>query len=239
MIVSVHQPHFLPWLGYFNKIANSDVFVWLHNVQFRKNYYQNRVKIKGTSGNAQWLTVPVHASLESKIDEVTLADPEHLGKIASTVEHCYARASYMEELWLPLREVLQQSHQRLDPLNRQLFDVLMEMLEFDCRVVRAGEIEARDDPTLRLIDICRHLGADAYLAGAGSRKYLDVEAFEKHSIQVIWQNFIENHPVYDQLRGDFIPGLSIVDTLFNVGVQQTRQLIGEAWQARPERSPNE
>jgi len=234
MIVGIHQPHFLPWMGYFNKVLHSDVFVWLHAVQFRKNYYQNRTRIKNVNGEPLWLTLPVHAKLGMRIDEVTIADDRWYERIQKTVEQCYRKAPHFAECWTQIAAACAGASTSLDDINFRTFNALLKLLgASSVRVERVEHLHAAsEDPTLRLVEICEELGASAYIAGAGGRNYLREEEFEKAGIRLLWQEFDPHRVVHPQLGETFVPGLSIIDCLFNAGPAETRELLVNAW--RPE-----
>jgi hypothetical protein len=234
LIVSIHQPHFLPWLGYFNKALHSDVFVWLHSVQFRRRYFQNRARLRhNISGRAFWLTLAVHAGRETLIDEVRLADPRWRDKVRKTIELCYGRAPYFGECWPPIEAALERSSDRLNDVNYETFNAVLHMLGADSlRVRRAADLTpASADPgaTDRLLDICRALGATTYIAGRGGRNYMRTDAFQQAGIEIVWQDYDPLLVTYPQPTNDFLPGLSVVDCLFNVGAARTRELALEAW----------
>src|SRR4030065_2850677 len=121
MIVSIHQPHFLPWLGYFNKALRSDVFIWLHSVQYRKNYFQNRTSIKNVNEQPLWLTLPVHAKLGMNIDEVTIATLGWREKVFRTVEQCYRKTSYFTTCWPSIQTSIEEAHDSLDDVHWKIF----------------------------------------------------------------------------------------------------------------------
>src|SRR5688572_25499459 len=174
MIVSIHQPHFLPWAGYLNKVLHSQAFVWLNTVQYRKNYFQNRTRIKDARDQLLWLTLPVHARADSLICDVTVAEPRWRERITKTVEYCYKRAPYFANCWPPLAAALTQADDRLDEINFRSFQALLAVLGVKSpHIVRAAELDGSStDPTLRLIEICRAFGATQYLSGKGGHNYL-------------------------------------------------------------------
>ena len=232
MIVGIHQPHFLPWLGYFNKVLRSDVFVWLHSVQYRKNYYQNRTRIKNINEVPLWLTLPVHASLGMLIDEVTIADARWREKIRKTVEQCYRKAPCFQDCWPPLLEAMAGSSDKLHDVNFRLFMAVLNLVGAgSTRIEQAGSVGGdSDDPTLRLVNICRNVGATAYIAGKGGHNYLRASEFEATNIHVIWQEFDPDSTVYPQTGKTFVAGLSVLDALFNLGGERTREIILSAWE---------
>lgn len=231
MIVSIHQPHFFPWLGYFNKVLNSDVFVWLESVQYRKNYFQNRTRIKCSDSRLQWLTVPVHAPLGTPINRVLIADPRWRIKVEKTIEQSYGKAPYFAVIWPKLRFALSSAPPQLEALNSLTFTAVMQLLGGkQPRIVRDGELAVMSQhPTGRLVEICQRLGATHYLAGKGSRNYLRVEEFREKNIEVLSQHFDVTRVTYAQPSDSFVPGLSVLDCLFNVGPAETQRLVQNAW----------
>jgi hypothetical protein len=231
MILSIHQPHFLPWMGYFNKVLQSEVFVWLHSVQYRKNYYQNRTKIKNVNEAPLWLTLPVHAKLGIPIDQVTLADPRWRERVSKTVTQCYCKAPYFDEVWEVINDAMTSSSDNLSDVNFRTFSAVLGLLRGEqVRVELASNLPASSpDPTLRLVELCTAAGGKTYIAGKGGHNYLRVEEFERAGIRVIWQDFVSDGVTYKQSGKVFVPGLSIVDCLFNVGPAAARELTLNAW----------
>lgn len=235
MIISIHQPHFLPWLGYFNKVWNSDVFVWLHNVQYRKNYFQSRTKIKNPHTLQEfWLTIPVRASLGTPIDGVVEVNDRWRKPMAKTLEQFYKRTPYFEELGPELINLVHTCDSNLDKLNYQFFMLILDKLSFSGKVVRVEELlPLSEEPNQRLIDICKKTRATRYIAGKGGKNYLNTQQWNEAGIQVVWQNFQPAQLRYPQQGDNFIAGLSIIDCFFNAGVEETRKLVAGAWQAKP------
>ena len=187
MIISAHQPHFLPWLGYFNKVAKSDVFVWLENVQFRKNYFQNRTKIK-VSDNEFWLTVTVKkASLETSINEIEIIKAKDYKKIAKTLMANYSKSPFFKEHFPSIERILESDITGLNELNFQLFEYFIDVLKIETKVIRSSELELQEeDPNLRLIEICNKFNATNYIAGKGGSNYMNQELFEKENICLLY-----------------------------------------------------
>lgn len=231
MIASIHQPHFLPWMGYFNKVFHSDVFVWLHNVQYRKNYFQNRTKIKNPrTDEAFWLTVPVKASLDTAIDQVLQADTKWDRKAIGTIQQFYQHAPFYKGWANDLTKFFRASDKNLDELNFELFCFLLNELNYKGRIVRVENLfPLNEDPNQRLIEICEKVGANTYIAGKGGRNYVDLPRWDAADIQVQWQDFDAGSITYPQLGNTFLPGLSIIDCIFNVGTEETAKIIDSAW----------
>lgn len=231
MIVSVHQPHFLPWLGYLNKVLRSDVFVWLDTVQYRKNYFQNRTVVRTRRGEKLWLTLPVHAPFGTAIERVTVVDPKWRDRLAKTVEQNYGRTAHFRSCWPEIAKALDAASDALTDIDLRAFEAVLRLLDAGgVRVVRVGDLGvASEEPTERLVEIVRAVGGTTYVAGKGGRNYLRTEDFEKAGIGVVWQAFDPAAVPYPQTGPDFVPGLSVVDCLFNVGPEEARRLIRGAW----------
>ena len=242
MIVAIHQPHFLPWLGYLHRMMSVDLFVLLDHVQFERRNYQNRTSIL-VEGVARWLTVPVvqrsqkEAIVEKRIDnpkngETRWWGPSHY----RTLRHAYRRAPHLEQYTPWLQEIFERRWDRLVELNEVLLDFLRDAFEIRTPLVRSSELGVQGRRADLILDICRRLGADTLLAGnGGSRSYLDSRRFLEHGVRIVWHDF--RHPVYEQRGGGaFVPGLSAVDMLFNCGAGSGRLLEQGAAFREPERA---
>lgn len=215
-IIAIHQPQYLPWLGYFDKLDQCDVFCLLDTVQYKKNEYQNRNRIKTDKG-WQWLTVPVMYRYPQRIGEVE-TDPRvtWARKHLEALRTHYRKAPFYSLYMGRFHAFYQKKWRSLADLNVECVRLLLDLLELRKEVVSASQLPvSTDDPTLRLVEICRSLGGDTYLSGKDGAKYMDTELFRHHGISLCFQDF--HHPVYSQLYGNFEPYMSIVDLLFNCG----------------------
>ena len=225
MIISIHQPQYLPWLGYLDKIAKADAFCFLDNVQYKKNEWQNRNRIK-TAQKQQWLTVPVLYRFPQKINEVKINNAvnwkrKHLQALITN----YNKSPFFLEYIDFFEEVYSKDWEFLSELNVYLIDQICKMLDLQAKqTVLASTLSLSEDPTGRLIDICKALGGDTYLSGQDGAKYMDLEQFNQQGIRVMVQDF--QHPEYPQLFGDFVSHLSIVDLLFNCGPESMQRIKG-------------
>jgi hypothetical protein len=216
LIVAVHQPQYLPWIGYFDKMRRADIFCYLNDVQYKKNEWQNRNRIK-TAQDWQWLTVPVRYRFPEKINEVRINNTTQWSKKhLQAIKTNYSRAPYFKEYISIFEDTFSRDWELISGLNIHLIECLKDALQMkEKKTIISSELTLREDPTDRLIDICKELGADTYLAGQGGANYMDAIRFEKNGLNVIMQEF--KHPVYPQLFGDFQSHMSIVDLLFNCG----------------------
>jgi WbqC-like protein len=228
--VAIHQPHYLPWLGYLAKWAAADCFIFLDTVQFEKNGWQNRNRIK-TKDGPLWLTVPVRrAHGAGQIRDVQI-DPGQpwARRHAQTVRLAYARAAHLASYHAALAGLLSRPWTGLAALAIATATFLAEAFGVQTPTRLASELgPTREDPTLRLIDLTRAVGGDTYLAGPGARAYARLEAFREAGITVLEQAYA--HPVYEQLHGEFVPFLSGLDLLLTCGGAGLRILRGgDSW----------
>jgi hypothetical protein len=227
MIVAVHQPQYLPWLGYFDKLDRADVFVLLDTVQYKKNEWQNRNRIKTSSG-PQWLTVPVTYRFPQRIAEVPVNHRErwqHRQRQAIVTN--YRPAPHWDFVLPLVEELLAAGGERLADLNILGIRRLAQLLGITTPLFVASELgPLPEHPDDRLIAITRHFGADTYLAGAGGHDYMALDRYRQRGVEVIFQEY--RHPVYEQRFGAFVPFLSVLDLLFNHGPESLAILRGKA-----------
>ncbi|MCX7910642.1 MAG: WbqC family protein [Endomicrobia bacterium] len=223
MIVAIHQPHYLPWPGYFNKIIKSDIFVFLDDVQYKKNEWQNRNKIKTATGE-MWLTVPVHYKFGQKINEVEIDNKIFWNKDhIKTIKINYQKANFFKDFFPYIENLLSQKYYRLVDINVASVNLILEYLGINKKIITSSSLGVKGEKTLKLVEICKKLSASVYLSGIGAKNYIIVEEFKKNNIEVVFQNYTT--PVYPQLFGEFIPNLSIIDMIFNIGKEETIKKI--------------
>ena len=230
MIVAIHQPHYLPWLGYLHRMAQVDLFIVLDHVQFERRNHQNRSQIR-LNGEARWLTVPViqRSQKECIIDKlIDNTDPRAWGAIQfSTLRHAYREAKHFKTYASALRAILEARWERLVALDEALLGLMRDALDIRTPLARSSELDVPGAKSELILNLCRAVGADALLAGfGGSRRYLDAQAFERAGVRIKWHEF--THPVYPQCGPQpFTPGLAAVDMLFNCGPQSRAILFPE------------
>lgn len=225
MIAAIHQPNYLPWLGYFYKIASCDVFVFLDNVEYSKEGFINRNKIKTPQG-AIWLTTGVltkghHGQL---INEVKINNSVPWSVIhRKSISQNYSSAKYFNEYFPSLENIYRETWERLADLNEALIRLMCKMLNIaGIKFVQASELSVPGKSTELLVNICNAVGADTYHSGPSGRNYMDEDLFKKQHIRLEYSNF--KHPTYEQLGGDFIPNMSVIDLIFNEG-RKSRDIL--------------
>ena len=222
-IVGIHQPNFLPWIGYFYKIAKSDVFVLLDNVQYAKNSFINRNKIK-TSQGAAWLTVPVSFKFGQLINKVKINNETNWReKHLKTLEMNYKKAKFFEVVFNKIEQIYySRDWGNLRNFNIELIKFAILYLRLNRKLVKASDLGVQGKGTELLIQITKKVNGDTYLSGFGGAKYQDEQLFVQEGIELKYYNF--HHPKYDQCWKDFIPNLSIIDLFFNVGPESIKLL---------------
>jgi hypothetical protein len=217
-IIAIHQPNFMPWLGFFYKWASADLMVFLDDVTFIKRSHINRVRIRDVSGQ-HWLTVPVHQkgrwNQPIAGTEIQNDFPWRDG-VLGKLKFCYGKAPFFKHYFPEFQAIIMKERLLLADLNLELLQWLAGILEIETPWVLSSSLEGvNGKATERLVSICRHLGATAYLSGFGGQKYQEEEVFKEQNIQLVVYDF--KHPEYPQRGEGFIAGLSVIDLLFNCG----------------------
>lgn len=233
MIVTIHQPHFLPWLGYMERMRRADLFILLDHVQYERQNYQNRVKIK-TNHGPRWLTVPVSRGSQSDtiLEKVVLdgwdGNTTWGQRAFMSLWYPYRRAACFDLYAGPIKEILEARWERLVDLDLKTIEFLREALSIKTPMVRSSELGATSQKSDLILELCRKVGADVFLGGlGGSRGYLDEQAFAEAGIRIEWHEF--RHPRYWQQPkpDEFVEGLSAIDLLFNCG-PRSAEILAEA-----------
>lgn len=217
---AIMQPTYLPWAGYFDLIAQSDVFVFLDSVQFDKRSWQQRNRIKTPDGELL-LTVPVLSKgrLDQKICEVQIEQTAGFEeKHIRTIEHYYRKAPLFNKYMEEFTAILRKKHHYLADLNIELIKWLCAAIGIQTELVSSSSLDVRGSKVELLVATCQAVGANRYLSPAGSKAYIEENnIFSEQNIELKYQVF--QHPVYSQLYGNFIPYLSVIDLLFNEGAR--------------------
>ena len=220
MLIGAHQPLFIPWIGYFDKINRVDLFVIVDDVQFTSSGWIRRNSIKGSLGPLT-LNVPIKKRilLETKINEVRIDNQMnsiwkkcHL----KSIQLNYGRAKYFLDFFSQLSNLYEKHFEMLSDLNIEIIKLICSYLEIKTKIVLSSEIKATGHKTDLIIDLCEKNSATSFMLGmGGSNNYADRDKIESKGIKIVQQNFI--HPFYSQLFGEFIPNLSVLDLIFNEG----------------------
>jgi len=218
MIITIHQPEHLPWLGFFHKLDMAETYVVLDNVQYRRRYFQNRNKIRTRNGG-KWISVPL---IKETRDELLIKDAkifkediEWRSDNLKTVYQNYCKARYFDFFWPEFREIYETDYERLVDLNIAIIKLILKKLGMSKEIIFASQLKVAGDRGDLIFDIAKTLKAKTYVSGISGKDYLDMNKFSDNGIEVIIQEF--HHPVYSQLHTPFLPCMSVIDLLFNYG----------------------
>ena len=225
MRVTILQPNYIPWRGYFDFIKQSDAFVFYDDVQYTKNDWRNRNLIKTRDG-VQWMTIPVDDShlIKNKllIMDAKILQNEWQNRHLNLLEENYRHAPYYGEVISIMKEAYCEETEMLSKLNVLLMKKINDYLGFtNCKTYLSSDMGYKElAPTDRLVAICKRLGATEYLSGDAAKEYLEVDKFG--DIKILWHRYYEK--IYPQLHGEFISRVSIIDTIMNCGIK-TRDIV--------------
>jgi hypothetical protein len=217
-VIGIHQPNFIPWAGYFNKIYRSDTFVIIDDVQFAKGSVCNRTKIKNNVGEAVWLTVPVSFlnGSASTFNETIIADSTWYRKSLNLIKASYIQSPYFSQVYPEVEEILKGEYASLAKLNIAFIRYFCHKLNIQTPLHIQSELDAEFGKKNDLnLGITQYFEGNIYLSGNGAKKYNDEVLFEKNRIKIQYLNFVAPH--YRQINGAFIENLSVLDLLFNEG----------------------
>ena len=227
--IVILQPSYLPWLGYFEQISRCDVFVYLDDVQYTKNDWRNRNRIKKKDG-AQWLTVPVSFQFGQKINETCIDKSKPWQKKhLQALKTWYGKSKFFPAYFEELQSILHENWSYLVDLDVALTQWVMEKLRLQPKIIFSSQLSIRSsDSQLRLIEICKNMNRTFFYEGKSGQDYIDTELFKNNGIHIAFQDY--KHPYYNQLwikEQGFISHLSIIDLLFNHGPESLAILTGK------------
>lgn len=227
-VLSLMQPTYLPWLGYFNLIKQSDIFVIYTTTQLTKRSWQVRNKIKTPTGPV-FLTIPIKKtdSRDNTIikDALINYETDWVDKHLSTIRYTYSNAPFFTQIYEIISTVLESRPTFLTDVTVGMLRKFLSLLEINTQVVLSENISYIGKKDEALVSICKEFGDVCYLSVEGSRDYIldGVNLFEQNNIPLVWHNY--NHPTYQQLHGEFVSHMGIIDALFNIGPEETSNLI--------------
>lgn len=214
IIVAIHQPYFMPWLGFFDKVAKSNTYIVLDNVScdFKSKSFLNRNKIKTPQG-AMWLSVPIQGGIHQLIKDVKIDSSSNWAKDhLKTLFYNYKKAPNFDKIYPLIEKIYHKKHLKLIDLNMEIINLFFNSLKVKTDIIYASDLRVKGKNNELLINLLTSIGSKEYISGMGAKNYLDEEYFKKNGLEVKWQEF--NHPIYRQLWGEFAPNLSVLDYLF-------------------------
>lgn len=224
--LAILQPSYIPWIGYFEQIVNVDIFVFYDDVQYTKNDWRNRNKIKTLDGSS-WLSIPIKSSTSKKINEVLIDDTKNWQtKHLKSLKQYYSKSKYFEDIYPLLEKNINSDINSISTLSIDIIKDIVKYLKIDTKFYLSSDLDIGGDKNNRLINICKHFNASSYYTGLAAKDYIDEELFKKNNIELVYQEY--KHPSYEQLHGDFLPYLSIIDLLFNHGRDSKKIITKES-----------
>ena len=227
-ILSLMQPTYFPWLGYFNLINKSDIFVIYDTVQLSKRSWQVRNKIK-TNNQELLLTIPINKTQSRNNLLINKAEINYninwVEKHLNSIKHSYSKTPHFKEIYPYIEKILISKPKHLVDITINLIIDITKLLDIKTKIIVSSNIDYEGKKDEALISICKKLNVNNYLSVKGSQDYIlkGENLFTKNDINLIWHEY--NHPEYTQIKGNFIPYLGIIDALFNIGIEKTKKLI--------------
>lgn len=237
MIIAGHQPEYMPYLGFFYKIAKADKFIFVDHVQFqrkglKKEFFQNRNRIRTAPGSNgfTWMTVPILSGslrfqkiYEIKIDNSTGWAEKHW----KTIFLNYKKAPFFNLYEDFFRKLYEKKWDMLADLNEAIILYILKELKIEKPIFRSSDYDFKDQKTDLLVEMCKEFNADTYLSGVGAKVigYVEDDKFEANNLKHIFSDF--KHPVYPQKYKPFVPNMSVIDLLFNCG-PESKKIIEES-----------
>ena len=214
--VAIVQSNYIPWKGYFDLIASVDEFIFYDTVQFTKNDWRNRNRIKTPKG-VEWIAIPVGPSIHRRVCDVELPAGKWRESHWRTLELNYRKAPHFDEIadvFAPF--YIGESFNKLSRFSRALIEVACRQLGIDTRISDALDYKLIDGRTERLVDLCLQVGGTEYVSGPAAQAYLEPEKFAERDVKLTWIDY-SGYPEYPQLWGSFVHQVTILDLLFNCG----------------------
>lgn len=223
-ILTIHQPETYPWLGFFNKMMLADEYIILDDVQFRKNYFQNRNQFLTKQGSL-YLSVPVDFKNYKIIKDIRIRYNEKWQvKHLNTIKQSYAKSKYFKEHIDFFEDLYSKRFELLIDFNMYIIEYIREVLDIQVPIIRSSSLNCGGASGELLLNICKNRSSTTYISGRDGRNYLDVTIFEKENIDVVYHDF--THPEYKQFNSnEFVPYINTFDLLFNYSAQESKKII--------------
>ena len=224
MILSIHQPNFFPWMGFFDKLNKSDNFVFLtESLRSKNDKYLTRTKIINNS-SSRYLSIPLGIK-QIKINQLLMpVDNKWKIKTLNIIHASYRSSKYYEEVIPSIKELIMRDSMYFSDYSINIINFLVNQLNINTHI--HIDTDFNKDFGLsneRNVAICKEVNATKYFSGSGAKSYNDSSQYKNNNIDLIYQNYL--HPVYPQKTSDFVFGLSIMDVIFNCGYEETEKML--------------
>jgi len=218
------QSNFIPWIGYFDFIKQCDLFIFHDDLQYTKSDWRNRNRIK-TPNEIRWINVPVlyKESLKTTIDQTKINyKTDWVSEHEKWLTLSYKKAKFFELIFPKYLSIVQKKYETISELNQNMIFWVMSELNIQTKTINSRQLSAIGSKTDRVIDILKKVNAKSYLSGPAAKDYLDENMFAKNNINLFYKSY--SYFPYPQLHGEFVPGLSIIDLLFNCGPESNKYI---------------
>lgn len=231
MIVSIHQPSYFPWFGLLDKIAKSELYVMMDEVQLSDRAYQHRNLFLKKDGKEKILTIGLHKKdyRDKRMCELSInRDVDWQKQHKCFIVENYRKSKYFEEIWERIQYIYEKEYHILTAILEDSMKVSFNMLDINIETIKQSELNYNRDMKKSdlILELCLATKADVYLSGQGAKEYMNIDDFRAKGIDVVFQKF--SHPIYTQNKSyEFVSGLSILDCLFHNGINETRRIFWE------------
>ncbi len=225
MILTAHQPVYLPWLGLFHKIALSDLFCYFDIAQYQRKDFNNRNRIRDKNTEF-WLSVPVKSKnhFDKTVGDIEIIQDGWQTKHLKSIQLAYQKTPFFNTYFPKLESIVKEDSQdSLGNLNLSLLKYFMECLDINTPIVKASDYDFHGQKSDLVLDMCLQLNADYYIFGEQGKDYADITRFNSNDIEVYFQDY--NHPKYRQTSREFKPYMSVIDLIFNKGLESREILM--------------
>lgn len=237
MIISIIQPCFVPWLGYFEQIVLADVFVYLDDVKYTKQDWRNNNQVKSSYGVGK-IFVPVKKTYEETlINQVMISYNEKWEqRLLNQLNANYCKACFYDEVIEMIKSIILNNYERLIDLNYNLNNAILQYLGIKTQIHFSSSIpKTTYDKNFRLLEICRNFeNVNVFYDGKKAQNFIETGLFEQNGISVVFQDY--QHKPYQQLWGDFVPYMSILDLLMNHGKDSLKYIVTSSIERKPRNS---
>jgi hypothetical protein len=221
--VVIHQPDFLPYLGFFHRLLNTDLLVILDDVQFTRRGWHHRDKIKTLNGE-KWLTLSIKkSSIDTNINNIHLFEDNWKNSHLNLIKQNYKKAPYFNEIFPFIKDLYSQDFNKMIEFNLYSIKMLLKLFNINIKIDYSSNYNIQTKSNELIVDLLKKVDATHYLSGLGAKDYYNPAPYNDSNIEVIWQNF--KHPIYEQINGEFISYLSSIDILFNCGIKESRKIL--------------
>lgn len=224
IITSIHQPDFFPYYGYFNKIYKSNVYIVMDNVQLSKSGWTHRDKIK-TNKEVNWITIPIKNIKKKQLIKDCLInnDVNWKKKHINMIKENYKNSKFINEGIEIINDLYKLNTNYLFEFNFNIINKLFEIFKINVDIKLLSQLDLNGEKSELLVKILKKINSNLYLSGEGAKNFIDLDLFKYNNIEVVFNNF--NHPIYEQIHGNFVKNLSILDIILNCGITETEKLI--------------